>query len=98
MMFLRLTACSAPLLSRNVSLSSSASSPSPTKVKPRNSRASRSTLRRERGVRSGRVTLMPSLLMVNTSTSFFALAALLLPPLGLLMAWWVWFSTFRARP
>ena len=29
-------------------------------------------VQRERGVRSGRVTLMPSLLMVNTSTSFFA--------------------------
>lgn len=38
-------------------------------------------------VRRGRVTLMPSLLMVNTSTSFLARAALLLPLLGLLMAW-----------
>jgi hypothetical protein len=28
----------------------------------------------------------------------FLARALLLPPLGLLIAWWVWFSTLSARP
>ncbi len=48
-------------------------------------------------MRSGSVTLMPSLLITNTSASFLARAALPLPALGLLMAWCDWFSTFEGQ-